>query len=282
MSRVSPAGALSTIWTPPCGTSAFAYTGFGPSTCMPPNWYTYWEKLVGYYSPAICPSGFEPGCTRYGTPTGTALDQGPTEVAGETAWLCVVSGFSCAPALSYKSYATSGSVTLAMIQIRWKSSDLSILETHPLTPGLKFVATTTTPTPSRSSPTGTTGPSPTRSESRSSPIAPKPSPTSPLPVNDIDSSGLSTAAKAGIGAGVGAAVLLLCIAIIIFIRRHRSNHLYQPAEMQVEVRDPSPIEAVVAKASDKTTVMPFNSAASPQNSSPEVISLPLRQSMNCH
>ncbi|KAK3382140.1 hypothetical protein B0T24DRAFT_672150 [Lasiosphaeria ovina] len=130
----------------------------------------------------------------------------------------VMVGFNCAPS-SFNSYATSGSTTLAMIQVRWKS-DLPILETHPLTPGLKFVATPTTPTPARIGPTSST------------PSAP--APTKPDPIDDGSSSSLSTGAKAGSGVGVAAAVLLLCIAIIIF-RRHRSAHMYHPAEMQVEI-----------------------------------------------
>jgi hypothetical protein len=109
-----------------------------------------------------------------------------------------------------------------MIQIRWKSSDLVILETHPLVPGLKFVSSTPTPSGNPIGPTGVL-----------------PSPTRPV-VNEDSPSGLSTGAKAGIGAGVAAAVLLLGIALtVFFIKRYRSNRLH-PAEIQVEVGDPSP------------------------------------------
>lgn len=104
--------------------------------------------------------------------------------------------------------ASSGISSAALIQIRWQSSDLSILETHPLTPGLRFVSTT-------SAPPGELG-------GTSSP-------------NSDDSGGLSTGAKAGIGAGIGAAALLFLIAVIIFIRRHRSTRLNQPAEIHLEV-----------------------------------------------
>ncbi|KAK0651050.1 hypothetical protein B0T16DRAFT_72595 [Cercophora newfieldiana] len=243
--RVSPAAALSTIWDPPCGANAFVTPGSGPTSCFPPNWSAYWGGDVGYYSPAICPSGFTPGCSKYAS----SGYQGPATVSGETAWLCVVSGYSCAPD-SYTSYATAGISTRAMVQIRWKSSDLSILETHPLMPGRKFVDTPTEPIPP---PTPTT---------------PSPLPTSPVPVED-SGSGMSTAAKAGIGAGVGAAALLLCIAVIIFIRRHRSTHLHHhgPAEMQIEVGDPSPRDPFVPKPSEKSvTVMPINVATSPHSS----------------
>lgn len=78
-----PAGALTTIWTPPCGIVTGTYTK-ASETCMPPGWNIYWASNAGYYSPAICPSGFIPGCTR-------TLRQGPVVVAGETAVNCVPS-----------------------------------------------------------------------------------------------------------------------------------------------------------------------------------------------
>ncbi|KAK0651052.1 hypothetical protein B0T16DRAFT_489144 [Cercophora newfieldiana] len=100
-----------------------------------------------------------------------------------------------------------------MIQIRWQSSDLSVLETHPL------AAITPTGSP------------PTESGPASTPP--------PNPALGTSNPGLSTAAKAGIGVGVGVAVLLL-VAVIIFIRRHRSTHLKsKTAEDRVEVGDTS-------------------------------------------
>ncbi|TPX13033.1 uncharacterized protein E0L32_006459 [Thyridium curvatum] len=120
-----PAGSLTTIWTPPCGIVTGTYTK-ASETCMPPGWNIYWASNAGYYSPAICPSGFIPGCTR-------TLRQGPVVVAGETAVNCVPSGFSCPTSTGqYLSHAVKGTTIAAMIQVRWKATDLPSFQTHPL------------------------------------------------------------------------------------------------------------------------------------------------------
>ena len=89
MSRLSPAAALTTIWTPPCGIDRWYYepttSTAVPLSCKPPGWAAYWDDIVSiaYYSPAICPSGFSIGCTRY------HASQGPAPLSGESAYLCV-------------------------------------------------------------------------------------------------------------------------------------------------------------------------------------------------
>jgi hypothetical protein len=120
------------------------------------------------------------------------------------------------------SLATSGARTMGVIQIRWKSSDLSILETHPLTAGLRFGETSKT----------TSGSNPTSSgDGRGEDSSDH---------SGGGGGGLSAGAKAGIGAGVAVAVLLLCIVAFFFIRRYRANrldddHHIQPAEeVQIE------------------------------------------------
>lgn len=84
------------------------------------------------------------------------------------------------------------------IHIRWQSSDLAILETHPLTPGLRVGAR----------------------------VTPTLMPEETLKGDGQSSAfGLSTGAKAGIGVGVVIAVLLLCGAALFFIRRYRAKRL---------------------------------------------------------
>jgi hypothetical protein len=86
MSRPTPVAALTTVWTPPCGIDALFF-GNPPTTCLPTSWSSYWVSFnsgLGYYSPAICPSGFSRGCPRFN------IGQGPEPIAGEEAWNCVV------------------------------------------------------------------------------------------------------------------------------------------------------------------------------------------------
>ncbi|KAK4455376.1 hypothetical protein QBC34DRAFT_460302 [Podospora aff. communis PSN243] len=71
---------------------------------------------------------------------------------GETAWNCVASRYSCnptkislaeslvtstAPGPSFQEPNYTVTYEMWMIQIRWRDQDLSVLETHPLLPGLK-------------------------------------------------------------------------------------------------------------------------------------------------
>jgi len=80
--RLLPAAALTTVWTPPCGWVEEWW--HPPASCWPPGWREYWySKDLGYYSPAICPSAYTPGCSRF------AYLQGPEPLPGETAFLCV-------------------------------------------------------------------------------------------------------------------------------------------------------------------------------------------------
>ncbi|KAH6634777.1 hypothetical protein B0J18DRAFT_30431 [Chaetomium sp. MPI-SDFR-AT-0129] len=156
----APLAALTSIFTPPCPTSSWLLTTTrsfsqyppfptaGPAWCGPPSWRT---NIAGagfhYYSPAICPHGFVvgPDCGI----TKTRTDEGfPTIAPGETAVYCVPSGLTCTTDLTdYRggvwgvATATESSSTTVYtlgpaIQIRWASTDLTVLETHPLTPGL--------------------------------------------------------------------------------------------------------------------------------------------------
>lgn len=63
-------------------------TAYEDFDCMPPNFSeSYWYGYAGYYSPAICPDGYESACARPssasdGTPYGPPLD------GGEDAAIC--------------------------------------------------------------------------------------------------------------------------------------------------------------------------------------------------
>lgn len=98
----APLAALTTVFTPPCQTSWLVTTTKLPSqypsfpaagpvaTCDPPAWAS---NLAGegfqYYSPAICPDGFEvgQGCTLATTPR--TAEGFPAVAADETVAWCV-------------------------------------------------------------------------------------------------------------------------------------------------------------------------------------------------
>lgn len=98
----APLAALTTVFTPPCPTSWLVTTTKLPSqfpsfpaadtvtSCDPPKWAS---NLAGegfqYYSPAICPFGFEvgPGCLLTGTPP--TSNGFPAVAPGETVAWCV-------------------------------------------------------------------------------------------------------------------------------------------------------------------------------------------------
>ncbi|PSR80078.1 hypothetical protein BD289DRAFT_441513 [Coniella lustricola] len=174
LSSTAPLAPLTTIFTPPCATSWLLTTSKDPSqfppfptagatSCDLPAWSINLEfKGFQYYSPAICPSGFEvgPGCGITKTRTTEGF---PAVKPGETAVYCVPSGQTCTTDLTdYHGGvwgATSSSDTFTVgpaIQIRFQQSDLSTLETHPLTPGLTLSTLSSTPSATGSSDTNTT------------------------------------------------------------------------------------------------------------------------------
>ncbi|KAK9771643.1 putative Conserved oligomeric Golgi complex subunit 5 [Seiridium cardinale] len=176
----APLAALTTVFTPPCATSWLLtttkvpsqYPPFpttGPSLCDPPSWESNIEAQgFQYYSPAVCPSGFEvgPNCEI----TKTRILQGFPPVAdGETAVYCVPSGHTCTTDTTdfrggvwgftrAAATPTSGVAVVTVgpaLQIRFRDEDLSILETHPLTPGLVLAGATTSTVSSEISPAST-------------------------------------------------------------------------------------------------------------------------------
>ncbi|AEO60800.1 hypothetical protein MYCTH_2120773 [Thermothelomyces thermophilus ATCC 42464] len=149
---------------PPCPTSWLLTTTWsfsqyppfpttGSAWCDPPPWRTNIANAgFHYYSPAICPRGFVvgPSC---GIITKERTDEGfPAIATGETAVYCVPSGLTCTTELTdyrggVRGFARDATALGALftfgaaIQIRWVAADLTKLETHPLTPGLRLATT---------------------------------------------------------------------------------------------------------------------------------------------
>jgi len=123
----------------------------GSPSCNPPLWAS---SIAGagfsYYSPGICPSGFVVGPSCGVTETRTA--EGFSVIArGETAGYCVPTSLTCTTDTSdwrggvwgfARDGTTSGAIVTVgpALQIRWVAANLTILETHPLIPGLKLSA----------------------------------------------------------------------------------------------------------------------------------------------
>lgn len=76
---------LTSIWTPPCS-PIIPFEYYDTTSCAPPQYESVWYD-GGYYSPAICPSGYTSGCE----PTKTMK-------AGQTGAICVPRYFFPTPA----------------------------------------------------------------------------------------------------------------------------------------------------------------------------------------
>lgn len=165
------AGPLTTVFTTPdfCGTVLWTATDTPPlhsEICMPPKFHSLYVYKYGFYSPGICPSGYSEGCafpTALATETlGTQMYGGPL-LPGEEARMCCPSGYQCytsgsqsesfwSNCISTKPLTTHwqwdyGKNTDVMtttealayaVQVRWQTSDLSVLATDPTVPGSTF------------------------------------------------------------------------------------------------------------------------------------------------
>ncbi|KAI1765663.1 hypothetical protein GGR53DRAFT_254036 [Hypoxylon sp. FL1150] len=207
-----PVGALTTVWTAKEGcfpvstrsTTDIDMFWTNNPECAPPGYASYFSTY--YYSPAICPSGFTVGCSRYGD------FQGPDVEPTETAMLCVMSDYFCTTD-DWNYYATNTDLGYAqiMIEIRWAASDLSILETHPLTPGLILAGVTSGTTTRREFGTDTTRTGASTTVTALSDDSPH------------RQGGLTTGAQVGIGVGIGLFALLAIGIAIFFVMRYRRN-----------------------------------------------------------
>ncbi|OTA58960.1 hypothetical protein K449DRAFT_116608 [Hypoxylon sp. EC38] len=226
-----PVAALTTVWTasegcfPVSTRSTMDIDMFWSSytDCAPPGYASYFETY--YYSPAICPSGYTVGCSRYGD------FQGPSVEPTETAMLCVMSGYFCTPD-EWNYYATNTDLSYAqvMIQIRWAESDLSTLETHPITPGLTIAAKTSGSVIDATE----TGPSSGAT-------------VTVLSNPESGRDGLPVGAQVGIGVGVGLFGLLAVGLVVFFILRYRKRRANgqspsQPPSMQQPPTGQVPIQ----------------------------------------
>lgn len=139
---------------------------FSSSVCMPPRFHQLWDYSWGFYSPGICPTGYSKGCAFPTSLASTSLGMiyfGGPVVDGETVQVCCPTGYQCLTdtVSSYsKCISTDASDLAFAIQVRWKESDLSILETDPTVPGSKYsspASVTATTTQSGASSTGSSG-----------------------------------------------------------------------------------------------------------------------------
>lgn len=149
------------------------------SVCMPGNWVDYYGNRRGFYSPGICPQGYTEGCYLPATAARFADDGNPWNgdeekpwnggpiLPGETARICCPAGYSCfhdthtdsdvqwrkcittaADPLTTYPWNRDGTTTVTVttpalaygIQVRWQSSDLSLLETNPTVPGARYTS----------------------------------------------------------------------------------------------------------------------------------------------
>ena len=118
-----------------------------------------------------------------------------------TLTLSSYSGYTCFTGSPLYAFSGTRSKSQPLIQIRWQSSDLAILETLPL------------------------------GGTRTDPIASPTVMTPATPEAPGQSGGLSKGAKAGIGVGVTAGVLTLCVVAFLLLRHYRAKRLRrQPGE----------------------------------------------------
>jgi hypothetical protein len=244
-----PATDLTTTWTPPCGAItdarygtednfpsywhppthlkvAGSLTPAWESSCGPPGWYdTRAPKSVGYFSPGICPVGYTAACTWYAT------EQGPPPSSIETAYNCLPYGYTCdAPErLPYEpdyvnrlGYNDNNGMLAPMFFIRWQSSDLSILETDPLTPGkpsTRTVSVTVSATPTSTSNEATPTPATTGTGTAATG-------TTALPAAAATTTGtISRGAIAGVAVGSVAGLALLIAAVVLLWKRRRRDRI---------------------------------------------------------
>ncbi|KAF2454047.1 hypothetical protein BDY21DRAFT_111077 [Lineolata rhizophorae] len=196
----APAAAMTAVYTPPPSCDTMGPSAFNDEDCMPTAWSQYWWEDIGYYSPAICPSGYTSACPRPTTSNDVGGLMGPSLIPSESAIICCPSDYACNQ--TYQSMCVSGTTSGYAIQVRWQQTDLAALETDPLSPGV-------TPTPSTSS-------------SQSSSIV---STTSSTSASGSSSSGggMSDGAKVGVGIAVPLGVLALGLVGAFFWWRRRKQ-----------------------------------------------------------
>ncbi|WYZ35096.1 hypothetical protein EsH8_I_001372 [Colletotrichum jinshuiense] len=158
------AAPLTTVFTTPDFCKALYWTNtitppLSSVVCMPTSWHQLYDYKWGYYSPGICPSGYTEGCafpTSLATSKDGAIGLGGPVLAAETPRICCPTGHTCYTDTSSWGYSkcististtsfynsdnqpTSQLALVFAVQVRWQSSDLSILETDPTVPGATY------------------------------------------------------------------------------------------------------------------------------------------------
>ncbi|KAK1994534.1 hypothetical protein LX36DRAFT_530990, partial [Colletotrichum falcatum] len=152
------AAPLTTVFTTPdfCNSKYWTNTATPPLSsvvCMPTSWHQVYDYSWGFYSPAICPSGYTEGCafptSLASTRADGAIGLGGPVIAGETPRLCCPTGYTCYSDTSAYAYSkcistkptttffdsdnkpTSQLALVFAVQVRWQESDLPILQTNP-------------------------------------------------------------------------------------------------------------------------------------------------------
>ncbi|KAJ2898558.1 hypothetical protein MKZ38_003849 [Zalerion maritima] len=145
----SPAGALTTVFTPPASCAEHTDGLYWISTCMMDGWASY--SSAEYYSPGICPSAQTSAGTvpsDFGPPiedSETAICSGLTLTSLESATLLFQ--FPVTEPFYYFCHTEDEALTPSIrwnyaVQVRWAESDLADLETDPLNPGEPAVTAT--------------------------------------------------------------------------------------------------------------------------------------------
>ncbi|KAK4125768.1 hypothetical protein N657DRAFT_654332 [Parathielavia appendiculata] len=150
-SGAGPLAALTSVFTPPCPTSWLltttrlpsqypAFPTRGLASCDPLSWRTNIARagFHYYHQPSVLAALTNEGF--------------PAILPGETAVYCVPIGLTCTTDITdsrggvwafARDATTAGPVITVgpAIQTRWVEADFSMLETHPLTPGLRLART---------------------------------------------------------------------------------------------------------------------------------------------
>ncbi|KAJ3544213.1 hypothetical protein NM208_g3176 [Fusarium decemcellulare] len=251
----APAGALTTVFTPPAGCVEDQDLYYKVRTCLPlpERWSLYWGA-ASYYSPGICPSGM----VSVAKPPPFF---GPPIEPSETAMICCPSGYSfsgsstdnsCVGTITVTDYTlvdvaytitsdasietdttrtrsyynTTTRDNVYPIQVRWHASDLASLETHPLSLGV-------TPTSFEGEEGGNSGDEGDQAEGR-----------------------LSGGAIAGIVIGAVALISLLGIAAFLLHRRRRRRekpHSQQQHPTEATSPGDAPSKAFESSTAPATT-----------------------------
>ncbi|KAF2837024.1 hypothetical protein M501DRAFT_214742 [Patellaria atrata CBS 101060] len=233
-----PAAAITSIFTMPSAYCSSISTPFWDSGCMPPGWSRYWASDYGYYSPAICPSGYESACARPTTTNSGWGPMGPELLPDETAQICCPIGYECS---TYQSYCFSmGPATASTayaLQVRWQASDLPDLETNPTVSGQGPPDATTTDSASTSEPTGPITPGPTQTQTDTTSTSDPTSTSS----SSSGSGGMSTGAKVGVGVAVPVAAIAIIAGGLLFWWPLRTHTLSASTAIPARSSQPSTI-----------------------------------------